>query len=128
MHRQISEKFEATFLKFHCGFKKGYATQDCLLAMVANCRKALDQGKEYGTLLIDLSKAFDCPLHELIVAKLHAYGFLIESLKLINSYLTERKPRDQFSSWTDILFVVPQGTILGLLLFNIFFMRYVSFL
>ena len=101
MHRQISEYFETVLSKFQCGFRKGYSTQDCLLAMVENCKKALDQGNEYGALLTDLSKAFDCLPHDLIVAKLHAYGFSIESLKLINSYLTERKQRvkmnDQFS-------------------------------
>ena len=80
-------------MKFQCGFRKGYGTQDCLLAMVVNCKKALDQGKEYGTLLNDFSKAFDCLPHDLIVGKLHAYGFSIESLKLTNGYLTERRQR-----------------------------------
>ena len=60
------------------------------------------QGNAYGDLLTDLSKAFDCLPHDLIVAKLHACGFLIESLKLINSDLTERNQRvkinNQFSS------------------------------
>ena len=92
-HRQISEYFETELSKFQCGFRKGYNTQDCLLAMVENCKKALDQGNEYGALLTDLSKAFDCLPHDLIVAKLHTYGFLIESLKLINSDLTERNQR-----------------------------------
>ena len=79
---------------------------------------------EYGALLTDLSNAFDCLPHDLIVAKLRAYGFPIEALKLINSYLTESKQRikinDQFSSWMDILFDIPLGSILGPLLFNIF--------
>ena len=91
MHRQISEYFETVSSKFQCGFRKAYSTQDCLLAMVENCKKALDQENEYGALLTDLSKGFDCLPHDLIVAKRHAYGFSIESLKLTNSYLTEHK-------------------------------------
>ena len=117
MHRQISEYFQTIFSKLQCGFRKGYATQDCLLAMVVNSKKTLNLRKEYGALLTDLSKAFDCLPHDLIVAKLHAYDFSIESLKLINSYLTERKQRvkitDQFSSWMYILCGVPQGSICG---------------
>ena len=97
MHRKILEYFETVLSKFQCGFRKGYSTQDCLLAMVENCKKALDQGNECGALLTDLSKAFDCLPHDLIVAKLHAYGFSIDSLKLINSYLTERKQRVKIS-------------------------------
>ena len=116
MYRQISEYFETILSKFRCGFRKGYGTQDCLLAMIVNFKKALDQRKEYGALLTDLSIAFDCLPHDLRVAKLHVHG-----LKLINSYLTERKQRvkiyDQFNSWMDILFGVPQGSILGNILF-----------
>ena len=80
--------------------------------------------EEYDTLLTDLSIAFDCLPHDLIVAKFPAHGFPIESLKLINSYLTESKQwvkiNDQFSSWMDFLFDVLHGSILGPLLFNIF--------
>ena len=45
MHRQISECFETVLSKFQCGFRKGYSTQDCLLAMVENCKKSIRSGK-----------------------------------------------------------------------------------
>ena len=61
--------------KFQCGFRKGYGAQDCPLALLENWKNEVDKGKVFGALLIDLSKAFDCLSHELIIAKLNAYGF-----------------------------------------------------
>ena len=68
-----------------------------------------------------LSKTFDCLPHELLIGK---YGFDKSSLKLIHSYFLHRKERvkinGRYSSCSEILFEVPQGSILGALLFNIF--------
>ena len=73
---------------------------------------------------MDLSKAFDTTNHEILIAKLHAYGFSIEALEVLLSYLQERwqrvKINTTFSSWTQLLQGVPQGSVLGPMLFNIY--------
>ena len=92
--------------------------------MIEKWRESLDQGGAYGALLKDLSKAFDCLPHELIIAKLYAYGEDMPTSKLINFYLSKRRQRikinNVYSSWSEILFGAPPGFILGPLLFNIF--------
>ena len=92
--------------------------------MIEKWRESLDQGGVYGALLTDLSKAFDYLSHELIIAKLYAYGVYMPSLKVINSYLSKTrqtiKINNVYSSWSEILFGVPQSSILAPLLFNIF--------
>ena len=74
-HDQTYKCFDQIFSKFQCGFRKGFSTQNCLLHMVENWKESLDQGGHYGALLTDVSKAFDCIMHDLIIAKLQAYGF-----------------------------------------------------
>ena len=54
--------------KYHFRFRKGYSTQYCLLAMLEKWKSAVDKAKSFGALLTDLSKAFDCFSHELLLA------------------------------------------------------------
>ena len=73
---------------------------------------------------MDLSKAFDTINHDLLIVKVHVYGFSKESPKLIKSYLTNRWQRTKlntgFSKGTEIHFGLPQGSVLGPLLFSIY--------
>ena len=115
--KQITMFIDPLPSKFQYGFRKGYGAQDCLLAMLQHWKSAVDKGKVFGALLTDLSKAFDCLSHELIIAKLNAYGFSLAALKLVQSYLSKRQQRTKinqsYSSWEEILSGVPQASILS---------------
>ena len=75
MYDQIAAYFEHIFSRFQCGFRKGCSAQQPLLAMIEKWKKIVDNGSVFGTLVTDLSKAFDCIPRDLIIAKLEEYGF-----------------------------------------------------
>ena len=85
-------------------------------------KEATDNNKAFDALLTDHSKAFDCLSHDLLIAKLHAYGIDIDSLNILQDYLSNRKQRTKvdsfYSSWEAILSGVPQGSILDLDLYK----------
>ena len=81
------EYFNKILSTQQCGFRQGFSTHHCLLSMTEKWRKYLDKYGVKGTLLTDLSRAFDYLLHDILIAKLAAYGFDYVSLMLIQSYL-----------------------------------------
>ena len=115
MHDDISKYMEDKLSPYLCRFRKGYSTQYCLMVMLERLKKPLTKLEHF------LQK---CLNHQLLIAKLDASGFDHNSLNIILSYLSRRKHRtkvnNHLSDWTDILSGIPQGSILGLLLFNIY--------
>ena len=109
---------------FLCGYQNGYSPQHALLPILEKWKVSLDKGWYGGGVLMDLSKAFDTLDHDLLIAKLYAYGFGRSAFRFIKSYLSDRwqrvKINSLYSSWSVLLKGVPQGSVMGPLIFNLY--------
>ena len=102
IQKQVNGFISNCLFPYLCSHRKGYNTQQALLALIEKWKKNLDDKVCGGAVLMDLSKAFDTLNHGLLIAKLSAYDFKHDALKLIYSYLTKvTKIHSAFSSWKE---------------------------
>ena len=84
---KINDYFESFLSKFIAAYRKKYSTNNVLIRLIENWKLHLDNKKFVGAVLMDLSKAVDCVPHDLLIAKMHAYGFDFDTLVVFFSYL-----------------------------------------
>ena len=123
---QILEHLERNNLlsQIQFGFRAKYSTTDALLYATEKIRSDIDNNKMVAAAFLDLSKAFDSISHEILLEKLENLGFDQIAISFIGSYLSNRTQKvviqNTSSDWIDLYQGVPQGTILGPLLFNLY--------
>ena len=113
----INEYIEPFLSNLLTGFRKNRNTQHCLLKMLEKWKEALDKNNFVDAIFMDLLKAFDTPNHDLLIAKLEAYGLSVTSFTYIRSYLNQRLRRtgvnNSFTLWKDIIAGVPRDQYLA---------------
>ena len=103
--------FYALFNELLAAFTESYSCQILLIKFIEDLKSALDKGHKIGNVYMDLSKAFDCLPHGLLIVKLHAYGLSEAASETMLDYLKDRKQRMKISnhrsSWKELNKGVP---------------------
>ena len=124
IYQQLIDYFDNIFNPYSSAFRPGYGCNTALLKVIEDWKKAVDNNLYVAAVLMDLSKAFDCLPHDLLLLKLKAYSLSENALNLIDDYLSNRKQyvkvSTYFSTWQNIYKGVPQESILDPVLFNVF--------
>ena len=126
MHTRIYDFLDNSdvFYDLQFGFRKKHSTNHALLSIMEEIRRKLDNKTFACGVFIDLEKAFDTVNHAILLRKLHHYGIRGDVNSWFSSYLSERKQNVSLngvsSTFLNISFGVPQGSILGPLLFLIY--------
>ena len=90
MEKQLNYYIQKHLHPYLCEYQKAHSTQQALLAVIESLKQNLENKCFGEAILIDLSKGFDTLNHELLIAKLHAYGFDQSPQKLLHSYFSNR--------------------------------------
>ena len=124
LHDSLFNFTDKILSKFVSAYRKPYSSNRVLLKLIEEWKKSLDDKNIIGAVLMDLSKAFDCIPHDLLMAKLYTFGLYMDAITFIYSYMKRRKQgvkiNDTESLFKILLSGLPQGSILGPILFNIF--------
>ena len=106
------------------GFRTDYSTEQAIFSLINNVLEAIDKKQIAGGIFCDLQKAFDSVNHDILLNKIQFYGIRGKMGKLIQSYITDRYQKvtckDHSSAWKKIQVGVPQGSVLGPLLFLLY--------